>query len=69
MQLNTDENGNLTTFSYDESICSEEMINYIIRAEKPFNMMETRDFLKTIQKVINLQFIEVGPEIILKYIL
>ena len=41
MQLGKDECGNLKTFSYDESSCREGMIDYIIRAKQPFNMMET----------------------------
>ena len=32
------------------------MIDYIIRAEQPFNMMETHDFAGTIQQGINPQF-------------
>ena len=32
------------------------MIDYIIRAEQPFNMMETYDYSKTIQTLINPQF-------------
>ena len=32
------------------------MIDYIIRAEQPFNMMETDDYSKTIQTLINHQF-------------
>ena len=31
-------------------------IDYIIRAEQPFNMMETHDFAGTIQRSINPQF-------------
>ena len=56
MQLGKNESGNLKTFSYDESNCREEMIDYIIRAEQPFNMMETHDFVGTIQRGINPQF-------------
>ena len=56
MQLGKDECGNLNTFSYDESACREGMIDYIIRAEQPFNMMETDDYSKTIQTLINPQF-------------
>ena len=56
MQLGKDECGNLNTFSYDESACREGMIDYIIRAEQPFNMMETDDYLETIQTLINPQF-------------
>ena len=56
MQLGKDENGNLKTCSYDESSCRERMIDYIIRAEQPFNMMETHDYLETIQTLINPQF-------------
>ena len=32
------------------------MIDYIIRAEQPFNMMKTDDYSKTIQTLINPQF-------------
>ena len=32
------------------------MINYIIRAEQPFNMMEIDDYSETIQTLINPQF-------------
>ena len=32
------------------------MIDYIIRAEQPFNMMETHEYSKTIQTLINPQF-------------
>ena len=56
MQLGKDECGNLNTFSYDESACCEGIIDYIIRAEQPFNMMETGDSSKTIQTLINPQF-------------
>ena len=56
MQLGKDECGNLNTFSYDESACREGMIDYIIRAEQPFSMMETDDYSKTIQTLINPQF-------------
>ena len=48
MQLGRDESRNLTTFSYNETACREEIVDYIIRAEQPFNMMETRDFSGTI---------------------
>ena len=48
MQLGKDECENLNTFFYDESACREGMIDYIIRAEQPFNMMETDDYSKTI---------------------
>ena len=44
MQLDKDECGNLNTFSYDESACRKGMVDYIIRAEQPFNMMETDDY-------------------------
>ena len=44
MQLGKDECGNLNTFFYDESACREGMIDYIIRAEQPFNIMETDDY-------------------------
>ena len=56
MQLDRDESENLTIFSYDETACQEEIIDYIIRVEQPFNMIETHDFLRTIQRVINPQF-------------
>ena len=56
MQLRKDECGNLNTFSYDESACCEGMIDYIIRAKQPFNMMETDDYSETIQNLINPQF-------------
>ena len=56
MQLGKNEYGNLKTFSYDESSYCEGMIDYIIRAEQPFNMMETHDYSKTIQTLINPQF-------------
>ena len=46
MQLDKDECGNLKTFSFDESSCREGMINYIIRAELPLNIMETHDYSK-----------------------
>ena len=32
------------------------MIDYIIRAEQPFNMMEIDDYSETIQTLINPQF-------------
>ena len=32
------------------------MVDYIIRAEQPFNMKETHDFAGTIQRCINPQF-------------
>ena len=48
MQLGKDEYGNLNTFSYDESACCKGMVDYIIRAEQHFNMMETDDYSKTI---------------------
>ena len=32
------------------------MIDYIIRVEQPFNMIETHEYSKTIQTLINLQF-------------
>ena len=56
MQLGKDECGNLNTFSYDESAYRKGMIDYIIRAEQPFNMMETDDYSETIQTLISLQF-------------
>ena len=56
MQLGKDECGNLKTFSYDESACRKGMVDYIIRAEQPFNMMETDDYSETIQNLINPQF-------------
>ena len=34
----------LKKISYDESSCCERMIDYIIRAKQPFNMMETREY-------------------------
>ena len=49
MQLGKNESENLKTFSYDESNCRKEIVDYIIRAEQPFNMMETHDFVGTIQ--------------------
>ena len=54
--LGKDESENLKTFSYDESYCREEMISYIIRAEKPLNFMETHDYTRTMQQVVNPQF-------------
>ena len=42
--------------SYDESSCREGMIDYIIRVEQPFNMMETHEYSETIQTLINPQF-------------
>ena len=62
MQLGKDECGNLNTFSYDESACRKGMVYYIIRAEQPFNMMETDDYTETINS-------KVDPEIMLKEIL
>ena len=57
MQLGKDERGNfLKKNSYDESWCREGMIDYIIRAKQPFNMMETHEYLETIQTLISLQF-------------
>ena len=56
MQLGKDECGNIKTFSFDEFSCCEGMIDYIIRAEQPFNMMETHDYSETIQILINPQF-------------
>ena len=56
MQLGKDECGNLKIFSYDESSCHEGMIDYIIRDEQPFNMMEFHDYSETIQTLINPQF-------------
>ena len=56
MQLGKDECENLKTFSYDESACRKGMVDYIIRAEQPFNMMETDDYSETIRTLINLQF-------------
>ena len=41
---------------YDEFACHEGMIDYIKRAEQPFNMMETDDYSETIQTFINPQF-------------
>ena len=43
-------------FSYDKSWCHEGMIDYIISAEQPFNMMETHEYSETIQTLINPQF-------------
>ena len=34
----------------------EIMIDYIIRVEQPFNMMETYEYSETIQTLINPQF-------------
>ena len=34
--------------SYDESSCREGMIDYIIRAKQPFNMMETHEYSESI---------------------
>ena len=57
MQLGKDECGNFKKKnSYDESSYREGMIDYILRAEQPFNMMETHEYSKTIQTLINLQF-------------
>ena len=56
MQFDKDECGNLKKNSYDESSCRERMIDYIIRAEQPFNMMETHEYSETIQILINPQF-------------
>ena len=42
--------------TYDKSSCREGMIDYIIRVEQPFNMMETHEYLETIQTLINPQF-------------
>ena len=56
MRLGKDECGNLNAFSYDEFACREGMIDYIIRAEQPFNMMRTDDYSETIQTLINHQF-------------
>ena len=53
MQLGKDKCGNLKNNSYDESSCRERMIDYIIRAKQPFNMMETHEYLETIQTLIN----------------
>ena len=55
MQLGKDECGNLKKNSYDESLCREGMIDYIIRDEQPFNMMETHEYSETIQTLINPQ--------------
>ena len=44
MQLGKDKCGNFKKISYDESSCHERMIDYIIRAEQPFNMMETHEY-------------------------
>ena len=56
MQLGKDECGNLNFFSYNESWCHEGMIDYIISAEQPFNMMETHEYSETIQILIIPQF-------------
>ena len=56
MQLGKDECGNFKKISYDESSCREGMNDYIIRAEQPFNMMETHEYSETIQTLINPQF-------------
>ena len=56
MQLRKDECGNLKKNSYNESSCCERMIDYIIRAKQPFNMMETQEYSETIQTLINPQF-------------
>ena len=56
MQLDKDECGNLNFFSYDEFSCRERMIDYIIIAEQPFNIMETHEYSETIQTLINPQF-------------
>ena len=57
MQLGKDEGGNLKKkISYDESWCREGMIDYIIRTEQPFNMMETHEYSETIQTLISHQF-------------
>ena len=56
MQLGKDECGNLKKISYDESSCREGMIDYIIRVEQPFNIMETHEYSETIQTLINPQF-------------
>ena len=69
MQLDKDECGNLNTFSYDESTCREGMIDYIIRAEQPFNMMETDDYSKTIQTLINPQFKSWSENTVKRYIM
>ena len=34
--------------SYDESSCREGMIDYIIRAKQPLNMMETHEYSESI---------------------
>ena len=44
MQLGKDECGNFKKYSYDESSCREGMIDYIIRAEKPFNYKTRENF-------------------------
>ena len=53
MYLGKDECGNLKKNSYDESSCREGMIDCIIRAEQPFNMIETHEYSETIQTLIN----------------
>ena len=56
MQLRKDECENLNKFSYDEFSCREIIIDYIIRAEQSFNMIETHEYFETIQTLINPQF-------------
>ena len=69
MQLGKDECGNLKTCSYDESACRKRMVDYIIRAEQPFNMMETDDYSETIQTLINLQFKGWSENTVKRYIM
>ena len=68
MQLGKDEYENLKKISYDEFSCREGMIDYIIKVEQPFNMMETHEYSETIQTLINPQFKDC-PEILLKEVL
>ena len=69
MQLDRDESEILKTFSYNESYCREAMIDYIIRAEQPFNMMETHDFSETIQRTLNPQFTGWSRDVVIRYVM
>ena len=40
------------------------MIDYIIRAKQPFNMMKTHEYSKTIQTLINPQFKSLSGNIV-----
>ena len=53
MQLDKNQSGNLKVFSYDESTCCEEMVDYIINVKQSFNMMEIHDFSRTMQRNLN----------------